>query len=97
MFGEVQEAAFKRLQAATRRTSWGGDCYSYGLVALGSIDVIAEAGLKIWDWAAIVPVIEGAGGLVRSWSGEVLHADASGDVVAVGDPALMPQVLAALA
>ena len=94
---EAQSGSFKRLQAATRRTSWGGDCYAYGLVALGSIDVIVEPGLKIWDWAAIVPVIEGAGGLVRTWRGDALHPEGSGDVVAVGDPALMPQVLAVLA
>jgi myo-inositol-1(or 4)-monophosphatase len=97
LFSEQQLAAFRRLQKATRRTSWGGDCYAYGLIALGSIDVIAEPGLKVWDWAALVPVIEGAGGQVRSWAGEVLHPEGSGDVVAVGDPALMPQVLALLA
>jgi histidinol phosphatase-like enzyme (inositol monophosphatase family) len=93
VFTPEQLARFKRLQGAARRTSWGGDCYGYGLVALGGIDVIAEPGLKVWDWAAVVPVIEGAGGLVRTWRGEVLHPDGDGDVVAVGDPALMPQIL----
>ena len=97
IFSPEQTAAFKRLQAATRRTSWGGDCYAYGLVALGAIDVVAEPGLKVWDWAALVPVIEGAGGRVRTWTGEELHPEGSGDVVAVGDPALMTQVLSALA
>jgi histidinol phosphatase-like enzyme (inositol monophosphatase family) len=97
IFSPEQIAAFKRLQAATRRTSWGGDCYAYGLLALGAIDVVAEPGLKVWDWAALVPVIEGAGGQVRTWAGEALHPEGSGDVVAVGDPALMKQVLSALA
>jgi len=97
MFTREQQAAFVRLQRATRRTSWGGDCYGYGLLALGGIDVIAEHGLKVWDWAAIVPVIEGAGGQVRGWRGEVLHPDSDGDVVAVGDPALMAQILPLLA
>jgi myo-inositol-1(or 4)-monophosphatase len=59
--------------------------------------VIAEPGLKVWDWAAIVPVIEGAGGQVRTWRGEVLHPEGDGDVIAVGDPALMPQILPLLA
>ena len=62
LMAAAQAEAFKRVQAATRRTSWGGDCYAYGLLALGSIDVIVEPGLKVWDWAALVPVIEGAGG-----------------------------------
>jgi myo-inositol-1(or 4)-monophosphatase len=97
LFSPAQAAGFKRLQGATRRTSWGGDCYAYGLVALGGIDVVAEPGLKPWDWAALVPIIEGAGGRVRSWRGETLHPDGSGDVIAVGDPALIPQILPLLA
>ncbi|HYZ62085.1 MAG TPA: histidinol-phosphatase [Acetobacteraceae bacterium] len=97
LFSTEQRAGFARLQAATRRTSYGGDCYAYGLIALGGIDVIVEPGLKIWDWAALVPVIEGAGGQVRTWRGEVLHPDGSGDVIAVGDPTLMPQIIPLLA
>ncbi len=97
LFSPDQEAAFKRLQGAVRRTSWGGDCYAYGLLALGAIDVIVEPGLKVWDWAAVAPVIEGAGGALRTWRGEKLHPDGDGDVVAVGDPALLPQILPLLA
>ncbi|GAC1346311.1 MAG: histidinol-phosphatase [Acetobacteraceae bacterium] len=93
----AQRPLFQRVQAAARRTSWGGDCYAYGLIALGAIDVIVEPGLKPWDWAALLPIIEGAGGMVRTWRGEVLHPDGDGDVVAVGDPALMPQILSLLA
>ena len=97
MLSGPQTAAFRRLQAATRRTSWGGDCYGYGLVALGAIDVIAETGLKVWDWTALVPIIEGAGGLVRDWRGAALHPDGDGDVLALGDPGLLPQILPLLA
>src|SRR4051794_3031429 len=53
---------FERLRAAARRVTWGGDCYSYGLLALGLIDVVAECTMKPWDWAALVPVLAGAGG-----------------------------------
>ena len=56
-----------------RRVSWGGDCYAYGLLALGQIDVVAEATLKLWDWAALVPVISGAGGSITDWSGQPLR------------------------
>jgi myo-inositol-1(or 4)-monophosphatase len=77
------------LQRASRRVSWGGDCYAYGLLALGQIDVIAECGMKIWDWAALVPVVEGAGGRVTDWGGKPLRADGDGSVLAVGDPGLL--------
>ncbi len=97
IFTPDQTAAWRRLAAATRRTSWGGDCYAYGLLALGAIDVIAEAGLKVWDWAALAPVIEGAGGRMTDWAGQPLHPDGDGTVLAVGDPALLPQVVSLLA
>ena len=62
MFAPDELARWQRLAGAAARVSFGGDCYAYGLLALGQIDVIAEADLKVWDWAALVPVIEGAGG-----------------------------------
>lgn len=96
IFDAASWAKFQRVQRAVKRTSWGGDCYAYGLVALGGIDAMVEAGLKLWDWAALVPVIEGAGGLVRDWSGAPLRRGGSGDVIAVGDPALMAQIVGLL-
>ena len=79
-----------------RRNSWGGDCYAYGLLALGQIDIIAECDLKIWDWAALLPVIEGAGGRLTDWSGAALRPDGDGRVLAVGDPALLAPAVAKL-
>ena len=93
MFG-AELANWQRLSAAAGRTSFGGDCYAYGLLALGQIDMIAEADLKIWDWAALLPVIEGAGGRLTDWSGAALRADGDGRALAVGDPALLgPAIL----
>jgi myo-inositol-1(or 4)-monophosphatase len=80
---------WQRLAAAVRRNYWGGDCYAYGLLALGQIDVVAERDMKLWDWAALVPVVEGAGGRVTDWSGAVLRPDGDGTVLAVGDAALL--------
>ncbi len=97
IFTQAQAAAWRRLAAATRRVSWGGDCYAYGLLALGAIDIIAEPGLKVWDWAALVPVIEGAGGRMTDWLGRKLHPDGDGNALAVGDPALLAPALAMLA
>ena len=88
--------AWQRLSRQVRRTSWGGDCYAYGLLALGQIDIIAECDLKPWDWAALTPVVEGAGGVVTDWRGEALRLDGDGRMLAVGDPALLPLALAVL-
>jgi myo-inositol-1(or 4)-monophosphatase len=87
---------FQKLAAQVRRTYWGGDCYAYGLLALGQIDVIAECDLKPWDWAALLPVIAGAGGRLTDWQGNPPRQDGDGRVIAVGDPALLPAVIAAL-
>jgi myo-inositol-1(or 4)-monophosphatase len=85
---------WRRLADMVRRVSWGGDCYAYGLLALGHIDIIAESSLRLWDWAALVPVIEGAGGCATDWDGRPLQPGSDGRVLAVGDPRLLPQVLA---
>jgi histidinol phosphatase-like enzyme (inositol monophosphatase family) len=95
MFG-TDLPRFQKLAAQVRRNYWGGDCYAYGLLALGQIDVIVECDLKPWDWAALVPVIRGAGGRLTDWQGNPPRSDGDGRVIAVGDPALLPAVMAAL-
>jgi fructose-1,6-bisphosphatase/inositol monophosphatase family enzyme len=90
--------AWRNLAREVARVSWGGDCYAYGLLALGQIDVIAECDLKIWDWAALLPVVEGAGGRMTDWQGQALDAENfDGRVLAVGDPVLLPQAVRNLA
>ncbi|MBA3895790.1 MAG: histidinol-phosphatase [Sphingomonadaceae bacterium] len=103
-FEEQATARFLALSAkvAWRRIVYGGDCYNYGLVASGHIDLVVEAGLKLHDFAALVPVVEGAGGTMCDWSGEPLNADSAGgsgsgaSVIALGDPARLEDVLKAL-
>jgi myo-inositol-1(or 4)-monophosphatase len=85
-----------RLARAARRNYWGGDCYAHGLLALGQIDVIAETTMNLWDWAALVPVVEGAGGRVTDWLGHALRPSGDGRVLSVGDPALLPQIVTLL-
>ncbi len=97
IFTPLTAPRFAAVQRAARRTSWGGDCYLYGLVALGLVDLVVEDTLKPWDWAALAPVVEGAGGRLTDWAGNPLRLGSAGDVVAVGDPALLPAVVAALA
>ncbi|APX64821.1 inositol monophosphatase family protein [Sphingomonas sp. gentR] len=75
---------------------YGGDCYNYGLLASGHIDLVCESGLKLHDFAALVPVVEGAGGRMCDWNGDPLTADSAGHVLAIGDPARTDEVLEAL-
>ncbi len=88
---------WRRLAVQVRRTYWGGDCYAYGLLALGQIDVIVECDLKPWDWAALLPVVQGAGGSVTDWQGHPPSIGGDGRIIAVGDSSLLPHVVAALA
>jgi len=99
LFGDDQVPHFLALasKVAPRRLVYGGDCYNYGLVASGHVDLVVEAGLKLHDFAALVPVVEGAGGTMCDWSGEPLNAESAGDVIALGDPARLEDVLEALA
>lgn len=89
MFQGALMPRFQRLAQAVQRLSWGGDCYNYGLLALGHIDVIAEADLKIWDWVPLVPIVEGAGGCLTDWQGNALSPESKGEVLAVGNPRLL--------
>ena len=98
-FDDHQGAHFMALAAKTdhRRMVMGGDCYNYAMLASGQIDLVCEANLKLHDWAALVPIVEGAGGTMCDWNGEPLHADSDGHVLAIGDPARMEDAVDALA
>lgn len=84
-------------QTAHKRLIFGGDCYNYGLVASGHVDLVVEAGLKLHDYAALVPVVEGAGGTMCDWNGDPLHSESDGHVIALGDPARLEDVVEGLA
>ncbi|QMW23513.1 histidinol-phosphatase [Sandaracinobacteroides saxicola] len=84
-FGEGGEAAFRRVWGRARDTIYGGDCLNYALLATGCLDLVMEEGLKLYDWAALVPVVAGAGGVMTDWRGEVLRLGAEGRALAAGD------------
>ena len=86
------DSGWARLASSVRRVSWGGDCYSYGLLALGYIDLIAEGDLKLWDWAAVKPIIEGAGGILVDWQGNPPLEAGSGEILALANPAMLGPV-----
>jgi histidinol phosphatase-like enzyme (inositol monophosphatase family) len=96
LFKYAGGAAFGRLQALVHDTLWGGDCHNYGLLASGHLDLVVESGLKLHDFAALAPVVEGAGGRMTDWQGRPLTAASDGDVIAAGDPALIERTVEAL-
>jgi myo-inositol-1(or 4)-monophosphatase len=93
--GPGAAAAFGRIKARARMTAYGGDCYGYCLLAAGSIDIIVESGLKAHDVAALVPIIEAAGGLITTWDGG--PALGGGRILAAGDARLHKEAMALLA
>lgn len=95
--GEAVQFLALASKVARRRIIYGGDCYNYGLLASGHVDCVVEAGLKLHDFAALIPIVEGAGGMMCDWAGEPLNADSAGNVIALGDPARLEDVLETLA
>ncbi|UIJ45510.1 histidinol-phosphatase [Sphingomonas cannabina] len=95
-FDDAQLHAFEHLDGAVRSTVLGGDCYNYACLASGHLDIVVEANLKLHDFAALVPVVEGAGGRMCDWAGDPLHAGSTGEVIAAGDPARIEDIIDAL-
>jgi inositol-phosphate phosphatase/L-galactose 1-phosphate phosphatase/histidinol-phosphatase len=93
----ADRAAFARIEQEVRLPMYGGDCYAYGLLALGFADLIVEAELDPHDFMALVPVIEGAGGTITDWQGGALTMASDGRVVAAGDVRVHAQALGVLA
>lgn len=95
IFTPAEKGAFDQVRATARLTRFGLDCYGYGMVAMGNIDLVVEAGLKAVDIVACIPIIEGAGGCVVDWRGNPT-AHHGGQALAVGDRRLIDQALVAL-
>jgi inositol-phosphate phosphatase / L-galactose 1-phosphate phosphatase / histidinol-phosphatase len=85
MFQREDAAAFARVAAAAKLVRYGADCYAYGLVACGFIDLVIEASLKPYDFSAMRPIIEGAGGIATDWRGAPLTVASDGRVLMAGD------------
>jgi inositol-phosphate phosphatase / L-galactose 1-phosphate phosphatase / histidinol-phosphatase len=88
MFPGALEQRHAALTQRVKLFRWGGDCYAYGLLASGHVDLVVENSLKLYDFAALVPVVKGAGGLITDWAGKELDVNSDGSVLAAGDPAI---------
>ena len=89
--------AFDRVRGAAARFRNIPDCYGYAMLASGFTDLVIEAGLNVWDYCALAPVIEGAGGVVTDWQGAQLRIDSDGHIAAAGDARCHAEALEVLA
>jgi histidinol phosphatase-like enzyme (inositol monophosphatase family) len=88
-------AAYDRVEKAARLARYGADCYAYAMVAMGTIDLVVETNLKPHDVAALIPIVEGAGGIMTTWDGgPAIHG---GRILAAGDRRVHAQAMALLA
>src|SRR5439155_22007382 len=97
MFVGADREAFGRVAGAAKLVRFGADCYAYGLLALGFVDLVIEASLKPYDFSAMLPIVEGAGGIATDWQGAPLSLTADGRVLVAGDVDAHRQALALLA
>ena len=95
-FDAAGSAKFEALSRKVAMRRFGGDCYAYGLLASGHCDLVFEMNLHPYDYMALVPVIEGAGGVITDWKGEALGLHSEGHVIAAANAALHAEALAAV-
>jgi len=95
LMNEDDRAAFDRAEREVRLSRYGGDCYSYCMLAAGHLDLVIETELKPYDIAALIPIINGAGGIVTNWDGG--PAQNGGRIIAAGDKRVHEAALKLLA
>jgi histidinol-phosphatase len=96
MFRGDDAPAHARVAAAAKLVRFGADCYAYGILALGTIDLVIEASLKPYDFSAMVPIVTGAGGIASDWRGAPLTLASDGRVLVAGDRRAHLEALALL-
>ena len=85
MFDLGNHQRFERLTKKVKHSLFGTDCIGYGLIASGFTDIVCEARMQPWDYAAHIPIFEGAGGFISDWNGNPLTISSGGTVLACGD------------
>lgn len=96
-YGADDGNAFARLKAAVCWTVYGGSCLAYAQLASGRTDLGIDVALDPLDYLALVPVIEGAGGVVSDWQGAPLTMDSGSCILAAGDARRHAEAIAILA
>jgi inositol-phosphate phosphatase/L-galactose 1-phosphate phosphatase/histidinol-phosphatase len=97
MFSPDEWIRFDRTSRAAYTRRFGGDCYGYGMLASGHIDAVVEASLMPYDYLALTPVVQAAGGVITDWEGRSLGLESGGCVVAAATPELHAALIDSLA
>jgi myo-inositol-1(or 4)-monophosphatase len=84
--------ALERISAASRLVRYGGDCYSYCMLAMGHVDLVVETALQRYDIVPVIPIVEAAGGVVTGLDGQ--PAADGGFIIAAANPTLHAQAVA---
>jgi len=95
LMNEADRARFEAVENEVQLSRYGGDCYAYCMVAAGHVDLVIETNLHDHDIVPLIPVIEGAGGIVTDWEGNPVLG--GGRVVVAGDPRVHAAALEVLA
>lgn len=91
MFKGEDEKLYKKLESKAKLARFGADCYAYAMLAAGHIDIVIESGLDPYDIVPLIPIIQGAGGIVTTWDGN--DARQGGRILASGDKILHKNLL----
>ena len=95
LMSAAERKKFEKVEQAAQLSRYGGDCYAYCMVAAGYVDLVIEAGLNRYDVMPLIPIIEGAGGIITDWQGD--NAANGGRIIAAGDKRTHEQALKLLA
>ena len=94
--GTAAQKAFDDLRQRTAWNTYSGGCAAYLSLSRGVVDISLEGNLDPFDYCAIIPVIEGAGGCITDWQGEQLGLESGPQMVASGSAQLHEEILAIL-
>lgn len=95
LFSPTQREAYDRLENEVRLARYGTDCYAYAMLAAGHVDLVVEPGLNAYDIAALIPIIEQAGGVVTTFDGG--RPENGGNIIAAANARLHEQARAFVA
>ncbi len=93
---EKDKHSFEKLLNKVKTARFSTDCYGYALLSMGSADIVCEADMKLYDYAALIPIVCGAGGVMTNWRGDDLFETKDTHILAAGDPRLQPVLTEAL-
>ena len=89
---QMFRTGFNKIIKKTKYHRLGGDCYMYGMLASGLIDIVIEDTLKAHDYMALIPVIEGAGGMITDKYNQEINLESDGSLIATANSKLHNKV-----